>query len=92
MAAVAVTGGTGRLGRVLVARLLAQRHEVPVLSRRSEPRLPAGAVARLGHYADLVLLTQNPLESIDNLDSVALVMVGGKVWRPGQLRSGIAMR
>jgi imidazolonepropionase-like amidohydrolase len=46
----------------------------------------------VGHYADLVLLTQNPLESIDNLDSVELVMVGGKVWRPGQLRSGIAMR
>lgn len=46
----------------------------------------------VGHYADLVLLNQNPLESIDNLDSVELVMVGGKVWRPGQLRSGIAMR
>jgi imidazolonepropionase-like amidohydrolase len=46
----------------------------------------------VGHYADLVLLNQNPLESIDNLDSVELVMVGGRVWRPGQLRSGIAMR
>ena len=45
-----------------------------------------------GHYADLVLLTRNPLRSIDNLDSVEWVMVGGKVWRPGQLRSGIAMR
>ena len=45
-----------------------------------------------GHYADLVLLTRNPLESVDNLDSVEWVMVGGKVWRPGQLRSGIAMR
>jgi imidazolonepropionase-like amidohydrolase len=45
-----------------------------------------------GHYADLVLLTRNPLENIDNLDSVEWVMVGGKVWRPGQLRSGIAMR
>jgi imidazolonepropionase-like amidohydrolase len=45
-----------------------------------------------GHYADLVLLTRNPLESIDNLDSVQWVMVGGKLWRPAQLRSGIAMR
>ena len=45
-----------------------------------------------GHYADLVLLTRNPLQSIDNLDSVEWVMVGGKVWRPAQLRSGIAMR
>ena len=35
---------------------------------------------------------KNPLENIDNLDSVELVMRGGRIWRPGQLRSGIAMR
>ncbi len=45
-----------------------------------------------GRYADLVLLSQNPLEDIDHLDSVELVMRGGRIWRPGQLRSGIAMR
>ena len=45
-----------------------------------------------GRYADLVLLAKNPLEDIDNLEYVELVMVGGKIWRPGQLRSGIAMR
>ena len=45
-----------------------------------------------GHYADLVLLSKNPLEDIANLESVELVMQGGRVWRPGQLRSGIAMR
>jgi imidazolonepropionase-like amidohydrolase len=45
-----------------------------------------------GRYADLVLLSKNPLERIQNLESVELVMVGGRVWRPGQLRSGIAMR
>ncbi|HEU5040976.1 MAG TPA: amidohydrolase family protein [Gemmatimonadales bacterium] len=45
-----------------------------------------------GHYADLVLLSRNPLEDIANLESVELVMRGGKLWRPGQLRSGIAMR
>ena len=45
-----------------------------------------------GHYADLVLLSKNPLNDIDNLDSVEWVMVGGKLWRPGQLRSGIAMK
>jgi imidazolonepropionase-like amidohydrolase len=44
-----------------------------------------------GRYADLVLLSRNPLESIGNLEQVELVMIGGKVWRPGQLRSGIAM-
>jgi imidazolonepropionase-like amidohydrolase len=45
-----------------------------------------------GRYADLVLLARNPLEDIGNLEYVELVMVGGKVWRPGQLRSGIAMK
>jgi len=45
-----------------------------------------------GHYADLVLLSKNPLADIDNLDSVEWIMKGGRIWRPGQLRSGIAMR
>lgn len=45
-----------------------------------------------GRYADLVLLSRNPLDDIRNLEQVELVMIGGKVWRPGQLRSGIAMR
>jgi imidazolonepropionase-like amidohydrolase len=45
-----------------------------------------------GHYADLVVLSKNPLENIGNLESVEWVMRGGRVWRPGQLRSGIAMR
>jgi len=45
-----------------------------------------------GHYADLVLLSKNPLDDVDNLDAVEWVMRGGKLWRPEQLRSGIAMR
>lgn len=45
-----------------------------------------------GRYADLVLLARNPLERIENLESVEWVMRGGRLWRPGQLRSGIAMR
>jgi hypothetical protein len=45
-----------------------------------------------GRYADLVLLGKNPLESIENLDSVEWIMKGGRLWRPGQLRSGIASR
>ena len=45
-----------------------------------------------GRYADLVLLSRNPLEDIANLESVEMVMLAGKVWRPGQLRSGIAMK
>jgi imidazolonepropionase-like amidohydrolase len=45
-----------------------------------------------GHYADLVLVSKNPLERIDNLEAIEWVMRGGRIWRPGQLRSGIAMR
>jgi imidazolonepropionase-like amidohydrolase len=45
-----------------------------------------------GRYADLVLLSKNPLVDIDNLDSVEWIMKGGQIWRPGQLRSGIAMK
>jgi imidazolonepropionase-like amidohydrolase len=45
-----------------------------------------------GRYADLVLLAKNPLDQIGNLETVELVMRGGRIWRPGQLRSGIAMR
>ncbi|MGI8818560.1 MAG: amidohydrolase family protein [Gemmatimonadales bacterium] len=56
-----------------------------------EPGRRLGTIVA-GHYADLVLLNKNPLEDIDNLDSIEWVMKAGRIWRPGQLRSGIAMR
>jgi imidazolonepropionase-like amidohydrolase len=56
-----------------------------------EPARRLGTI-EAGHYADLVLLNKNPLEDIDNLDSIEWVMKGGRIWRPGQLRSGIASR
>ncbi|MEP7176477.1 MAG: amidohydrolase family protein [Gemmatimonadales bacterium] len=56
-----------------------------------EPGRRIGTI-EAGRYADLVLLSKNPLEDIGNLESVEWVMRGGKLWRPGQLRSGIAMR
>ena len=55
------------------------------------PAREVGTIEK-GRYADLVLLSRNPLDDIRNLEYVELVMIGGKVWRPGQLRSGIAMR
>jgi len=45
-----------------------------------------------GRYADLLLLDKSPLEDIHNLDGVQWVMQGGRLWRPWQLRSGIASR
>ena len=56
-----------------------------------EPGRRIGTI-EAGHYADLVLLSKNPLEDIGNLETVEWVMRGGRIWRPGQLRSGIAMR
>ena len=56
-----------------------------------EPGRQIGTI-EAGHYADLVMVAKNPLEDIDNLEAVEWVMRGGKIWRPEQLRSGIAMR
>jgi imidazolonepropionase-like amidohydrolase len=56
-----------------------------------EPARRLGMI-EAGRYADLVLLSKNPLVDIDNLDSVEWIMKGGQIWRPGQLRSGIAVK
>jgi imidazolonepropionase-like amidohydrolase len=55
-----------------------------------EPGQHVGTI-EAGRFADLVLLSKNPLEDIGNLEAVEWVMKGGTMWRPGQLRSGIAM-
>lgn len=55
-----------------------------------EPARHIGTI-EAGHFADLVLLGKNPLDDIGNLEAVEWVMKGGTLWRPGQLRSGIAM-
>jgi imidazolonepropionase-like amidohydrolase len=57
----------------------------------AEPARRLGTI-EAGRYADLVLFSKNPLADIDNLDSVEWIMKAGQIWRPGQLRSGIAMR
>jgi imidazolonepropionase-like amidohydrolase len=56
-----------------------------------EPARRLGTI-QAGRYADLVMLSKNPLDDIDNLESVEWIMKGGRIWRPGQLRSGIASR
>jgi imidazolonepropionase-like amidohydrolase len=72
------------------AALLAATRDA-ALAIGGEPARRIGTI-QPGRYADLVLLSKNPLEDIRNLESVELVMQGGRMWRPGQLRSGIAMR
>jgi imidazolonepropionase-like amidohydrolase len=71
--------------------------EAALLSATRDAALALGGTAsrslgriEAGRYADLVLLAKNPLEDVRNLASVEWVMQGGKLWRPWQLRSGIA--
>jgi imidazolonepropionase-like amidohydrolase len=72
------------------AALLAATRDA-ALALGGEPARRLGTI-EAGHYADLVLLNKNPLDDIENLDSIEWIMKGGRIWRPGQLRSGIAMR
>jgi imidazolonepropionase-like amidohydrolase len=71
------------------ALLAATRDAARALGGEPARRL---GIIEAGRYADLVLLARNPLIDIDNLDSVELIMKGGRIWRPAQLRSGIASR
>ena len=51
MARVMVTGGTGVLGRAVVPRLLADGHQVTVLTRRPAAQVPGGACRVAGDLA-----------------------------------------
>lgn len=84
--------------QLLVDSIALSPRSALLAATRDAARAIGGEAARrlgtieAGRYADLVLLNKNPLEAIENLDSVEWIMRSGKLWRPGQLRSGIAMQ
>jgi uncharacterized protein YbjT (DUF2867 family) len=63
---VAVTGGTGTLGREVVDQLTSDGHDVRVLTRSVPPTLPAGAVH---HRVDLIS-GAGLAEALDGVDVV----------------------
>ena len=79
-------GGLDRAVAPTAALLAATRDAARAIGGEAGP---ADRHHRAGHYADLVLLSKNPLADIDNLDSVEWIMKDGRIWRPGQLRSGM---
>src|SRR5262245_44295877 len=64
---VAVTGGSGRLGRQIVQLLAADRvHDLVAVCRREPDRLPPGATVALADYRDPAAL-RTALTDVDTL-------------------------
>lgn len=65
---IVVLGGSGFVGRTLVARLLAQGVQVRVLTRSADtrPRVPAGVDLRIGDVFDAAFLR----DTLDGVDAV----------------------
>lgn len=65
MSDVFVTGGTGRLGRLLLPRLARAGHRVRALVRRPGASLPAGVDALTGDLADPASLSGDAFAGVD---------------------------
>ena len=53
---------------------------------------PDASTSRIIELAEQLSQVASGFTTIDNLEAVEWVMRGGRIWRPGQLRSGIAMK
>lgn len=66
MSTVLVTGGTGTLGRVIIDRLIAENHNVRVLSRNARPALPSCVRIYIGDLLSNAILR----EALQNVDII----------------------
>lgn len=78
MATVLVTGGTGRLGRELLPRLVAAGHGVRALVRRADAVLPDGVEAIRGDLGSPPLAPA-ALEGVDQIVHLASGSSGGDI-------------
>jgi uncharacterized protein (TIGR01777 family) len=91
---IVVAGGSGLIGRALVASLLADGHEVTVLTRdpdRARKRLPAACEVREwdgGRDPEAVV----DLAGVDVVVNLCGVPVGPRPWTPGRKREIVASR
>jgi uncharacterized protein (TIGR01777 family) len=76
---ILITGGTGFIGKVLVARLLAEGFDVTVLTRNPRARLPRGATAFHWEPGSIEGLTAAVSET-DVIVNFAGESVGAKRW------------
>jgi uncharacterized protein YbjT (DUF2867 family) len=79
MSTVLVTGGTGRLGRELLPRLVAAGHEVRALVRRPDAALPPGVEAVLGDLAAPPQLPARAFEGVEHIVHLASGSSGGDI-------------
>lgn len=86
---IVVAGGSGMIGRHLVASLASAGHSVSVLSRdpgRAQERLPEGVTAvRWTATRDLALVAA--LDSADAVINLAGESIGPRPWTPGRKRA-----
>jgi uncharacterized protein (TIGR01777 family) len=77
---ILITGGTGFVGQALCPRLAAAGHEVVILSRRSNPRLPQGAERAVASLRDLDAST------VDAAINLAGEPIGDARWTEARKR------
>lgn len=78
---IVIAGGTGFLGRPLTERLVAERHDVVILTRGAAPQIPARAVVwSPGGNVDSPGAWTNEIEGADAVVNLAGESIAGRRW------------